>query len=102
MESHASGELYWDITAATPPRWIVWLYQPGADPRRLDLRDPSIPQYAPASQLMELISEALCEAMGQRLKVMVDLSLDEPGQRYRFWVTYLSSPDRSTDQQALG
>jgi len=52
MPSYGSGELVWDTTEATAPRWILLLDgPPGAARQRVDPQDPSTPRAARAGQL---------------------------------------------------
>ena len=51
MPSYGSGELVWDTTEATAPRWILFLDGPPEAPRRrVDPQDPSTPKTATARQ----------------------------------------------------
>jgi len=87
--SYGSGELVWDTTEATAPRWILLLDgPPGAARRRVDPQDPSTPRAATAGQLRELIRRALHEATGRR-PASVTLTPVTYRQRFRFdVVTY--------------
>jgi hypothetical protein len=50
MSSYTSGELVWDTTEASAPRWILLLDgPPGATRRRVDPQDPSTPKTAVVS-----------------------------------------------------
>ena len=51
MPSYASGEIFWDTTEATAPRWVLLLEEPsGGRRRRVDPQDASLRQGATASQ----------------------------------------------------
>ena len=84
--SYGSGELVWDTTEATAPRWILLLDgPPGAARQRVDPQDPSTRKTAQASQLRELIRRALHEDTGH-WPVSVTLTLVKSRQRFRFHV----------------
>jgi hypothetical protein len=86
MASYGSGELVWDITEATAPRWILLLDgPPGAARRRVDPQDPSTPQAAKTGPLRELIRRALHEDTGH-WPVSVTLTPVKYKQRFRFHV----------------
>lgn len=86
MASYTSGDLVWDTTEATAPRWVLLLDgPPGAARRRVDPQDPSIRQAAKASQLRELIHRALHEDTGH-WPVSVTLAAVRYKQRFRFHV----------------
>ena len=49
--SYGSGDLVWDTTEATAPRWILLLDgPPGAARQRVDPQDPSTPKAAKPAQ----------------------------------------------------
>src|SRR2546429_7313235 len=84
--SYGSGDLVWDTTEATAPRWILLLDgPPGAARQRLDPQDPATPHAATAGQLRELIRRALYEATGH-WPVSVTLTLVKYRQRLRVHV----------------
>jgi hypothetical protein len=86
MPSYGSGELFWDTTEATAPRWILLLDgPPGAARQRVDLQDPSIPKAATTSQLRELIRRAFHADTGHT-PVSVTLTPVKYKQRFRFHV----------------
>jgi hypothetical protein len=81
-----SGELVWDTTEATAPRWILLLDgPPGAARQRVDPQDPSTPQAATPAQLRELIRRALHEDTGH-WPMSVTLTPVKYKQRFRFHV----------------
>ena len=86
MPSYGSGELVWDTTEATAPRWIL-LHDgpPGVARRRVDPQDPSLPQPATARQLRELVRRVLHEDTGQ-WPVSVTVTLVKYKRRFRFLV----------------
>ncbi len=84
--SYGSGELVWDATEATAPRWILLLDgPPGSTRQRVDPQEPSLPKAATAGQLRELIRRALHADTGQ-WPVSVTLTLVKSKQRFRFHV----------------
>jgi hypothetical protein len=86
MSSYTSGELVWDTTEASAPRWILLLDgPPGATRRRVDPQDPSTPKTAKAGPLRELIRRAFHEDIGQ-WPVSVTVTLVKSKQRFRFHV----------------
>ena len=86
MSSYTSGELAWDTTEASAPRWVLLLDgPPGATRRRVDPQDPSTRNTAKASQLRELIRRAWHEATDQ-WPVSVTVTLVKSRQRFRFHV----------------
>ena len=86
MSSYTSGELVWDTTEASAPRWILLLDgPPGATRRRVDPQDSSTPRAATTSQLRELIRRAFHEDIGQ-WPVSVTVTLVKSKQRFRFHV----------------
>ena len=89
MEAYVSGALVWDTSEADPPRWVLMLAhpEPGNDPQRLDPQDPFTPQDASQQQLRDLIVMTLDTAQNPR-SGHIALEPVEPGQRYRFRVTY--------------
>ena len=88
MASYASGDLVWETTGATAPRWVLLLDgPPGVPRRRMDPQNPATPQAANTSQLRELISRAFHEATGH-WPVSVTLAAVRYKQRFRFHVTY--------------
>jgi hypothetical protein len=92
MASYASGDLVWDTTEATAPRWVLLLDSPpGAARRRVDPEDPATPQAASTSQLRELISRAFHEDTGH-WPVSVTLAAVRYKQRFRFHVVMYEAP----------
>ena len=88
MPSYGSGELFWDTTEATAPRWILLLDgPPGAARQRAAPQDPSTPRAATAGQLRELIRCALHADTGH-WPVSVTLTLVKYKQRFRFGATF--------------
>jgi hypothetical protein len=89
MASYESGNLVWDSTEATAPRWVLLLDgAPGATPRRVDSQDPATPQAASTSQLRELIRRAFHEDTGH-WPVSVTVAVVRAKRRFRFHlVTY--------------
>ena len=86
MASYASGELFWDTTEATAPRWVLLLDgPPEAARRRVDPQDPSTPQAATTVQLRELIRRAFHADTGH-WPVSVTLTPVRYKQRFRFHV----------------
>jgi hypothetical protein len=86
MASYGSGDLFWDTTEATAPRWVLLLDgPPGTARQRVDPQDPSIPQAAHTSQLRELIRRAFHEDTGH-WPVSVTLAAVRYKQRFRFQV----------------
>jgi hypothetical protein len=86
MASYDSGELVWDTTEATAPRWVLLLEGPlGSPRRRVDPHDPATPQAASTSQLREFIRRAFHEDTGQ-WPVSVTLAAVRYKQRFRFHV----------------
>ena len=86
MAAYGSGELFWDTTEATAPRWVLLLDgPPGTARRRVDPQDPSIPKAARRGQLLELVSHVLHEATGH-WPVSVTLTLVKSKRRFRFHV----------------
>jgi hypothetical protein len=86
MASYGSGDLVWDTTEATAPRWVLLVDgPPGAARRRVDPQDPSTPKAATPGQLRELIRRALHEDTGH-WPVSVTLTLVKYKQRFRFHV----------------
>jgi hypothetical protein len=86
MAVYGSGELFWDTTEATAPRWVLLLDgPPGAARRRVDPQDPSTPQAASTSQLREFIRRALHADTGH-WPVSVTLAAVRYKQRFRFQV----------------
>ena len=84
--SYGSGDLVWDTTEATTPRWILLLDgPPGAARQRVDPQDPSTRKTAKASQLRELIRRALHADTGH-WPVSVTLTPVRYKQRFRFHV----------------
>jgi hypothetical protein len=84
MAAYGSGELFWDTTEATAPRWVLLLDgPPGTARRRVDPQDPSIPKAARRVQLLELVSPVLHEATGH-WPVSVTLTLVKAKRRFRF------------------
>ena len=84
--SYGSGELVWDTTETTAPRWILLLDGPAEAARqRVDPQDPSTPKAATPGQLRELIRRALHEDTGH-WPVSVTLTLVKYKQRFRFHV----------------
>ena len=84
--SYGSGDLVWDTTEATAPRWILLLDGPqGAARQRVDPQDPSTRKTAKASQLRELIRRALHEDTGH-WPVSVTVTLVKSRQRFRLHV----------------
>jgi hypothetical protein len=91
MAVYGSGDLFWDTTEATAPRWVLLLdAPPGVTRRRVDPHDPSTPQAAKPGALQELISRALHEATGH-WPVSVTVAAVRYKQRFRFHVTYEAS-----------
>jgi hypothetical protein len=89
MASYESGNLVWDSTEATAPRWVLLLDgAPGATPWRVDSQDPATPQAASTSQLRELIRRAFHEDTGH-WPVSVTVAVVRAKRRFRFHlVTY--------------
>jgi hypothetical protein len=88
MPSYASGELVWDTTEATVPRWVLLLDGPlEVARRRVDPQDSSTPRAATPGQLRELIRRAFHEDTGH-WPVSVTVTLVKYKQRFRFHVTY--------------
>jgi hypothetical protein len=86
MASYTSGDLVWDPTEATAPRWVLLLdASPGAARRRLDPQDPATRQAASTSQLRELIRRAFHADTGH-WPVSVTLAVVRAKQRFRFHV----------------
>jgi hypothetical protein len=86
MATYASGELVWDTTETTAPRWVLLLDgPPGAPRRRVDPQDPTTRQAASTSQLRELISRAVHEDTGD-WPVSVTVTVVRAKQRFRFHV----------------
>jgi hypothetical protein len=86
MPSYASGDLVWDPTEATAPRWVLLLDGPPGGPRRrVDSQDPATPQAASTSQLRELIRRAFHADTGH-WPVSVTLAAVWYKQRFRFHV----------------
>ena len=84
MASYTSGELVWDTTEATAPRWILFLEgPPGAPPLRLDPRDSSTPQTASTRQLVVLIGTTFRKETGEQ-PLYVVLTPITYRQRLRF------------------
>src|SRR6266581_3274265 len=83
MASYDSGELFWDTTEATAPRWVLLLDgPPEAARRRVDPQDLSLPQAARPGQLRELIRRAFHADTGH-WPVSVTLTLVKYKQRFR-------------------
>jgi len=88
MASYASGDLVWETTEATAPRWVLLLEGPPGFPRRrVDPQDSALPQAASTSQLRELISQAFHANTGH-WPVSVTVAVVRAKQRFRFHVTY--------------
>jgi hypothetical protein len=88
MASYESGDLVWETTEATAPRWVLLLDgPPGAARQRVDPQDPATPQAASASQLVQLIGTALFKECGQRPQ-SVTLTPIKYRQRLRFHATF--------------
>jgi hypothetical protein len=86
MASYGSGELVWDTTGATAPRWVLLMDgPPGAARQRVDPQDPSMSQAASTGQLRELIRRALHADTGH-WPVSVTLTPVKYKQRFRFHV----------------
>ena len=84
--SYGSGELVWDTTEATAPRWVLLLDGPAEAARqRVDPQEPSIPKGATPGQLRELIRRAFHAATGH-CPVSVTLTPVKYKQRFRFHV----------------
>ena len=95
MPSYDSGELVWDTTEATTPRWALLLDRPlEAALRRVDPQDASAPKAARRGQLMELICRALHEDTGH-WPVSVTLTSVKYKQRFRFHVVTDEAGGRS-------
>jgi hypothetical protein len=86
MASYASGDLVWETTEATAPRWVLLLDgPPGTARRRLDPQDPAPRQGASTSQLRELIRRAVHADTGY-WPMSVTLAVVRTKQRFRFHV----------------
>jgi hypothetical protein len=86
MPSYASGDLVWDTTEATAPRWVLLLEgPPEAARRRVDPQDPSLPKAATTGQLRELIRRAFHADTGY-WPVSVTVTLVKYKQRFRVHV----------------
>ena len=86
MATYESGDLFWDSTEASAPRWVlVFDGPPGTPRRRLDPQDPSIPQAATTLQLRELIRRTIHADTGLS-PVSVTLAAARYKQRFRFHV----------------
>ncbi len=84
MASYTSGNLVWETTEATAPRWVLLLDgPPGFPKRRIDPQDPATPQAASTSQLRELIRRAFHADTGH-WPVSVTLAAVRYKQRFRF------------------
>jgi hypothetical protein len=84
MALYTSGDLVWETTEATAPRWVLLLDgPPGFPKRRVDPQDPAPRQAASTSQLRELIRQAFHEATGQ-WPVSVTVAVVRAKQRFRF------------------
>ena len=100
--SYGSGELFWDTTEATAPRWVLLLDgPPGAARQRVVPQDPSMPQAATPGQLRELIRRALHADTGH-WPVSVTLTPVKYKQQFRASITasatfgHSASPDNVT------
>ena len=86
MASYDSGELVWETTGASAPRWVLLLDgPPGSARRRVAPQDPAPPQAASTSQLREYIRRAFHEDTGH-WPVSVTLAAVRYKQRFRFYV----------------